>query len=135
LKLKNFGVQGKAYGSNQYKYRRRVITNQEFRKVINMGLGSAILELQKNENNEQYRNAVLYAATHNTCYDAQVEGSRRDYLFDAIKLSGDSCFLEKIIECFHKPKDFHLSSQLRGLLYRFWENGYDKAEPETNNNN
>ena len=84
---------------------------------------------------ENNRNAVLYAATHNTCYDAQVEGSGRDYLFDAIKLSGDSCFLEKIIECFHKPKDFHLSSQLRGLLYRFWENGYDKAEPETNNNN
>jgi hypothetical protein len=93
-----------------------------------MGLGSAILELQKNENNERYRNAVLYAATHNTCYDAQVERSRRGYLFDAIKLSGDTYYLEKIIKRFLRTKDYHLSSQLCGLLDCFGENGCEKAD-------
>ena len=69
----------------------------------------------------------MYAATHNTCYDAQSERSRRDYLFDAIKLAGDSYFLEKIIESFYKAKSFFLSNQLCDLLYCFQKNGYDKA--------
>jgi len=107
------------------------MTIQEFRKAINMGLGSAILELKKNKNNDQYKDALLYAVTHNTCYDAQCENTRGNYIFEAIKLVWGSDFLEKvleeIIECFYKTNDFHLSNQLCDVLYCFWKDGYDRA--------
>ena len=49
----------------------------EFKRSINMGMGSAILELMKNQgSNEKYREAVLYACLNNTCYDAQSETRR-----------------------------------------------------------
>ncbi|MDR1977633.1 MAG: hypothetical protein LBQ42_02755, partial [Synergistaceae bacterium] len=60
-----------------------------------MGLGSAILELRKNpRSNEKYRDAVLYACLHNTCYDAQCESGRHHYLFEAIDLIGDKDYFE-----------------------------------------
>jgi hypothetical protein len=47
------------------------ITINQFKKAINMGLGSAIIELKQNAgHNEKYREAVLYACTHDT-YDVQ----------------------------------------------------------------
>jgi hypothetical protein len=58
------------------------ITLNQFKKAINMGLGSAIIELKQNAgNNEKYRETVLYACTHATCYDAQAEGGRQYYLY------------------------------------------------------
>ncbi len=102
---------------------------REFKRNINMGLGSAILELMKEpENNEQYRTAVLYACLHNNCCDVICEKGRHYYLFEAINLVGDLDYFEsKIIECFGKTNDYNITGQLCGLLFLFWENGSDKA--------
>ena len=101
----------------------------EFKRSINRGMGSVILELMKNQgSNEKYREAVLYACLNNTCYDAQSENERTNYLFEAMKLVGDLTYFEdKIVERLNKTNDFFLSNQLRELVFVFWKNGSSSA--------
>jgi hypothetical protein len=106
-----------------------IITLDQFKKAINMGLGSAIIGLKRNAgNNEKYREAVLYACTHDTCYDAQVEDGRHYYLYEAIDIVGEKeYFLEAIIARMKTADTYGLIEHLTGLLYVFWDNGYDTA--------
>ena len=94
-----------------------------------MGFGSAILELnRKSGENENFRSAVLYACTHDTCLDAQIEDSRVDYLYEAVGLVGNKdYFLKAIIKRMETTDNHRLISQLCGLLYMFWKDGFNEA--------
>jgi len=94
-----------------------------------MGLGSAILVLNKTPgNNEYYWDAVLYACLHDTRYNWQCEDGRHYYLYEAINLMADkTCFEDKIIEKLYKTESLALTGQLSGLLYLFAKDGSSKA--------
>lgn len=78
----------------------------EFERCINLGLGRAILHLQKHSS-EPYSDAILYACLHNTIYDRQVEGGKGEYIYEIIRLSGEESFYrQKIIEGL-KTSDLH----------------------------
>ena len=103
---------------------------RKFKKEINAGRGSAILALKNGiaQGDDRYKDAVLYACLHDTCYDAQGEPYRCDYLFEAITLTGDTDYFEnKIIEKLYKVTYFRIHDQLTGLLYLFHKNGSKKA--------
>lgn len=64
------------------------MTPEQFRNAIRKGLGRAILHLKQNDP-QPYWEEILPACLTNTTYDTQCEGTREDYLFEAINLSGN----------------------------------------------
>ncbi len=61
---------------------------EEFRRILAAGLGRTVLYLRDHDDTP-YRDVILYACTHNTGYDRQIEGSRADYLFELIQQTSD----------------------------------------------
>lgn len=107
----------------------RTILLSDFKKTLNSGFGNAIIELKESKDEKHdYKDAVLYASLHNTCYDPYCEEERYDYLFEAIKYTNDMDFFEnKIIEKLFKNNFFFTVQQLSGLLYLFGKNGSEKS--------
>ncbi len=68
-----------------------MMDGHEFKRVLNIGLGRAILFLRSHDA-RPYRDAILDACLHNTAYDPQIEGSRATYLREVIALTGDEPF-------------------------------------------
>lgn|GEM_PF-2636524 len=101
----------------------------DFKRTLNSGFGNAIIELKKSKDKgSTYKDAILYATIHNTCYDPNCENERYSYLFDAIKCTNDIEFFEdKIIEKLFKSDFFFTVQQLSGLLYLFGKDGSKKA--------
>lgn len=64
---------------------------QEFKRILDIGLGRAILFLQ-NHDARPYRGAMLDACLRNTAYDPQIEGSRAPYLRGVIALTAEEAF-------------------------------------------
>ncbi|MDR3293801.1 MAG: hypothetical protein LBT20_06860, partial [Clostridiales bacterium] len=64
------------------------MTNKQFKHDLFMGLGSALVWLKSCPDPMYYRDIVLYACVHNTTYDAQCEGTREVYLYQAISFVG-----------------------------------------------
>lgn len=64
----------------------------EFRKIVALGLGRAILHLRNHDAVRPYREIILDACLHNKAYDPQVEGSRAEYMLDLMRSSGDTAF-------------------------------------------
>lgn len=62
------------------------MTKKEFKCAMQRGLGRCILELEKAEDKEKYRELVLWGCTHELTYDAQSEGSRAYYFYEIINL-------------------------------------------------
>ena len=100
-----------------------------FRQELRRGRGSALLALKNSGGREVYFDAVLWCCLHNTCYDAQCEGDRSRYLYDAICLFDDkSRFEDAIIERLRgKNPDLSLFGQLVALLCFFADEGSGKA--------
>jgi hypothetical protein len=69
---------------------------QEFERALSLGLGRAILHLQKHDA-APCQDAILRCCLHNTAYDTQVEGNRSDYLFEVIQLTKNLDFYRKSI--------------------------------------
>ena len=113
---------------NMYKGVSKILIN-DFKRALNSGFGSAIMELKKSKDKEStFKDAILYATLHNTCYDPNCEDERYSYLFDAIKCTDDIEFYEdKIIEKLFKSDFFFTVQQLSGLLYLFGKEGSKKA--------
>lgn len=64
------------------------MTSEQFRNAIRKGQGRAILHLKQNDP-QPYWEEILQACLTNTTYDTLCEGTREDYLLEAIKLSGN----------------------------------------------
>lgn len=47
------------------------MTKKAFKEAMKRGLGRCILELQKAEDPQRYREAVLWGCTHHLSYDTQ----------------------------------------------------------------
>lgn len=72
----------------------------EFERLLHIGLGRAILFLQKNDATP-YREAILHACLHDVGYDRQFEPSRAQYLWEIVQLTGEETFFrEQIVEGF-----------------------------------
>ncbi|WP_411346227.1 hypothetical protein ACE3MZ_09695 [Paenibacillus sp. WLX1005] len=101
-----------------------------FKQEFKRGLGSSFMELQRTSNREQYKDIVLWACLHNTCYDMQSEGGRSEFLYQAIKLYEDSAYFEsEIIHTFMKsPKDSSAFDQICELVYSFAADGSIQAK-------
>ena len=67
------------------------LESAEFKRILDIGLGRAILYLQ-NHDSTPHRDAILNACLHNTAMDRQVEGTRSQYMTDVVRLTGDMEF-------------------------------------------
>ena len=104
------------------------MTEKSFEYALRRGLGSAIIELKRNDNREQYRDALLRCCLRDIAYDTQVEGTKGYYLYAAIKTFGEpKMFLDKMAEKFEKRLYWRLSEQLCNTLICFSDDGYRTA--------
>ncbi len=75
----------------------------EFGRLVALGLGRAILHLRDHDA-RQFREVILDACLHNKAYDAQVCGSRAEYMLDIIRESGEPDFyLNSVIQSLADP--------------------------------
>lgn len=70
----------------------------DFRRVLTNGLGRAVLWLQ-DHSWQPHEDAIRQVCLHNTAYDAQCEGSRAAYVYEIVKLTGDTGHFAKISAC------------------------------------
>jgi hypothetical protein len=103
----------------------------EFQRVLNLGLGRAILHLQKHPASRSlYRDVILYACLNNIAYDPQTEGDRTEYLVESIRLSDEAEFYrEQILHEFAhlRPSDDWTTEQFFYLAFRFAQQGHEYA--------
>ena len=65
------------------------MNEKAFSLALRRGLGGAIVELKNAEDKSAYREAVLRCCLRDITFDWQVEGSKGEYLYDAILASGE----------------------------------------------
>lgn len=74
------------------------ISIEEFTRWLKLGLGRAVLHLQKHDATP-YREVILKACLHHQGYDPQIEGSRAEYMLDIISLTGErQYYCDKILQ-------------------------------------
>jgi hypothetical protein len=66
-------------------------TSADFNQWLQKGLGRAVVYLRTHDP-QPYREAVLYACTHDLAYDSQCESRSEVYLLDLIRSVGDDQF-------------------------------------------
>jgi hypothetical protein len=104
------------------------MTKSEFKKAMMRGLGRCVIELDENDNIEQYRDIVLWGCLHNLSYDTQSEGTRSEYMYSLQNKFNDDYFEFKIIGMFMKEKmDSWLFDHFANLLYLFAKDGSEKS--------
>lgn len=106
------------------------MTEREFKRRISQGHGSAVIGLRTCADREKYRPAVMRACLSNPVWDTQSEGTRGKYLYEMIRLLGDSdFFLEPICQKFlatRKSYDWSDSHYI-DLLTNFAQDGHERA--------
>lgn len=65
----------------------------EFQHALKLGLGRAILHLQKHDSTP-YRDIILQACLKDTVYDRQIEGNKDYYLMQLVHLTGEKSFYQ-----------------------------------------
>ncbi|MCL2671500.1 MAG: hypothetical protein FWF10_05645 [Clostridiales bacterium] len=104
------------------------MTETTFSQSLRRGLGSAILELQKNQERARYRELVLRCCLRDISYDWQCEGTKGDYLYYAVwAIREPEYFLEPVIQKFHSRCNDKLFFQLARILYLYAGDGYAVA--------
>jgi hypothetical protein len=89
------------------------LTNDEFKRALEQGLGRAILCLKKHDPTP-YKEIILETCLKDTRYDAQCEGSRVPYLMEAIDLCHDEDFFrDAILERFPATPNIALDDNLK----------------------
>lgn len=102
---------------------------QEFKRILGIGLGRAILFLQTHDA-APYRDVILEACLHDTRYEHWVEYRRSTYLFDLIQQADSPAFFrEKIIQALKSASDPNTSDtvQAYSLVARFAKQGDQEA--------
>jgi hypothetical protein len=72
------------------------MTSEEFRQAINNGLGRTVLHI-RTHSWKPYAEAIEYVCLHNTAYDPQCEGSRAEYVYEIVRLTGEPERFAKIV--------------------------------------
>lgn len=110
------------------------MTKNQFKEAFKRGLGRALIELQRTDNPDKYKEIILWGCLSNTCYDTQCEGGRADYLYTAIQVFGDTSYFENevIRKFWGKTVDMWLFDQLGDLLYLFAKDGSKEARDALN---
>jgi hypothetical protein len=103
------------------------MTPVQFRNAMRKGLGRAIVYLMEHET-EPFYDEIAYCCTHNTAYDPQCEGTRAQYVFEVLRLTGEterfrSQVLEALLAASHWRDAVYLF-ELAGLMA---EHGDEKA--------
>ncbi|HEX3051238.1 MAG TPA: hypothetical protein VHP83_11325, partial [Aggregatilineaceae bacterium] len=101
----------------------------EFKRILEIGLGRAILFLQTHDATP-YREAILEACLHDTRYDGQAESRRATYLFDVIAQTGfQEFYREPILQALEIASDPNTydSLQLNDLATNFADQGDQAA--------
>jgi hypothetical protein len=98
----------------------------EFDSWLRKGLGRAVVYLQTHDP-QQYRNAVLYACTHDLAYDSQCENRSEAYFSDLIRSAGDRQFfrnglLDALTTKPNEPEKFDLGQTIE-IARTFAEQG------------
>lgn len=103
---------------------------EEFQRILKIGLGRAILHLQKHDA-APYRDVILDACLHNAVYDRQVEGGNGRYIMDIIELTGEQKFYRKQIldaaSAINDNADDRDASHLLDMVQQFAEQGDKEA--------
>ena len=90
------------------------MTKKEFKRAMQCGLGRCIQELQTTREPEKYKDAVLWACTHESAYDAQCEGARSHYLYEMVKCFPDEQpFVDAVSSYFTR----NIADSYWGFLY------------------
>lgn len=101
----------------------------EFKRILEIGLGRAILFLQTHDATP-YREVILEACLHDTRQDSIMEYRRSTYLFEVITLTGSlEFFREPILQALKNAPDPNAkdTNQLVGLATCFAEQGDQEA--------
>lgn len=106
------------------------MNKNQFKTYLNQGLGRCILALNDKKQRERFKDCILKACLKSNCYDMQSEGTKTEYIFNAISFYEDkNYFIDPIICTFEKlnekqSEDFtHLSE----LLTLFALDGYENC--------
>lgn len=65
------------------------MTKKQFKYDMQRGLGSCLVELNRTQDLDSYKDIILWGCRHNLAYDTQCEGSRSYYLYQMIQLYED----------------------------------------------
>ncbi len=104
------------------------MTDKEFLHQLRRGIGSAIVELRQNDNQEKYKEIVYRCCLKDIGYDTQVEGTKGYYLYTAISALGcENEFLETITEFYMKRLPHGLMQQITDILLSYVWDGSSKA--------
>ncbi|MBL8045575.1 MAG: hypothetical protein JNL09_03485 [Anaerolineales bacterium] len=97
-------------------------TIEEFTRWLKLGLGRAVLYLQKHDATP-YRDVILDACLHNRAYDTQIEGGRAMYMFDMISLTNEKDFYREHILKALADNSVELDRQVDDLALCFAQQG------------
>jgi hypothetical protein len=64
---------------------------QQFRESLHLGLGRALI-YARDHNMREYRDVILDACLHCYSHDAQIEGTRADYMYELVELLPDRTY-------------------------------------------
>jgi len=104
------------------------MNERQFASALHRGLGSAIVFLQQADDASRYKEIVLSRCLRPVDYDAQSEGTRARYLWQAICLCRDKEYFEgpiiaKLMSC----RQHWLTSQLAEMLVLFARGGSETS--------
>ncbi len=104
------------------------MTDREFLHQFRRGIGSAIVELQDNEQRERFKEIVLRCCLKDIGYDIQSEGTKGDYLYQAISTLGcEDEFLARVPDVYLRRLPHGLMVQITDLLTACERNGSNRA--------
>ncbi|WOO38009.1 HEAT repeat domain-containing protein [Anaerocolumna sp. AGMB13020] len=104
------------------------MTDKEFLHQLRRGIGSAVIELNQNDNREKYKEIVYRCCLKDIGFDTQVEGTKGYYLYTAISaLRCEDEFLESIAKAYKERLPHRLMQQLTDILLSYVQDGSSKA--------
>lgn len=105
--------------------KRKRMSDQVFLHQLRRGLGSAIIELKNNPNNEKYKDMLLRCCLKDIGYDTEPEATKGYYLHTAIRaLDCNNEFYYPIENAFLKHLYYPLFKQLHSIIQSFVEAGW-----------
>lgn len=104
------------------------MTKREFKQAMLRGLGRCVIEINKIDDIEKYRDLVMWGCLHNLSYDSQAEGWRGEFMYVLQKKFADESFEDAVIEKFINSKGNPCQfKHYINMLYCFAFHGKEKS--------